>query len=154
MPPPADQPPERPVVRQRLGAYALVRRGDRVLLTRLSSITNASGRWTLPGGGVEHGEHPRDAAVREVVEETGLDVVLGALLDVDSRHFTGRSPDGVLEDFHSVQLVFAATTDDDREPRVVEVDGSSDAAAWVTDAQIRSGTVPVVELVRFALSLG
>lgn len=141
------------VRRQRLGAYAICRRGDAILLTRLSSVTTAAGRWTLPGGGVEHGEHPRDAVVREILEETGLDVVLGDLLDVDSLHFTGRSPVGTLEDYHSVRLVFAATTRDEREPRVVEVDGSSDAAAWVCLADIDSGAVPVVGLVTFALRL-
>lgn len=156
--PPEGSPPAPPdpssVRRQRLGAYALCRRDGAVLLTRLSRLTTAPGWWTLPGGGVEHGEHPRDAVRREVAEETGLDVVLGALLDVDSIHFIGRSPLGVLEDYHSVRLVFAATTDDTREPRVVELDGSSDAAAWVPAIDIASGAVDVVDLVTFAVRLG
>ena len=147
------QEPEVAVRRQRLGAYVVCRRGDAVLLTRLSALTTAPGRWTLPGGGVEHGEHPRDAALREVHEETGLQVRLGRLLDVDSGHFVGRSPRGVLEDYQSVRLVFEAVTEDDAVPRVVEADGSSDAAAWVQRVDIDSGAVDVVDLVRFALGL-
>jgi 8-oxo-dGTP diphosphatase len=37
------------------------------------------GRWTLPGGWVEPGETPEQAVVREIKEETGLDVHVGAV---------------------------------------------------------------------------
>ena len=39
--------------------------------------------WLIPGGVVEEGESPRDACVREVREELGLDVKIGQLLCVD-----------------------------------------------------------------------
>lgn len=38
--------------------------------------------WALPGGFIDYGERPEDAAVREVKEETGLDVELVSLLGV------------------------------------------------------------------------
>lgn len=41
--------------------------------------------WTLPGGGVDHGEDPLDTVIREVAEETGLDAAVERLLGVDSR---------------------------------------------------------------------
>jgi len=100
----------------------------RVLLTRLS---NLDGLWTLPGGGIEVGEHPGQALVREVHEETGLPCTPGRLVDVDSRRFTGHSPGRRLEDFHGIRIIFDATVPLDVEPRVVEVGGSTDAAAWV-----------------------
>jgi ADP-ribose pyrophosphatase YjhB (NUDIX family) len=142
-----------PVKRQRLAAKALIRRGDDVLLARLSSSAVETGRWTLPGGGVDHGESPETALVREVEEETGLVATVRGLLGVEDKHLTGNAPDGRLEDFHAVNLVYEAEVPADREPQVQEVDGTTDAVAWVPVADITSGAVPVTEVVRFALAL-
>jgi 8-oxo-dGTP pyrophosphatase MutT (NUDIX family) len=124
--------------RQRLAAYALLLRDaeqDReVLLTQMSARTRIEGRWTLPGGGVDHGEDPRGAVVREVFEETGLHIRAGRVLDVHSSHFVGPRSDGVVEDYHGVHVIFAATLDPGSvgaTPRVVEEDGSTARAAWV-----------------------
>jgi len=69
--------PSRPLV----GAGAVVFKGPRVLLVMRKYPPNKD-RWAIPGGLVELGERVEDAAVREVKEETGLDVVLEGLLDV------------------------------------------------------------------------
>ena len=139
-----------PFRRQRVAAYALVRRADRVLLTRISARGAHAGEWTLPGGGLDHGESPRDAVAREVEEETGLACTVGDLVDVHDVHFTGTAPTGRHEDFHGVHLVFAASVADE-EPRVVEQDGTTDEVAWVPLADIESGAVPVLDVVRHAL---
>jgi len=142
-----------PVRRQRLSAYALVLRGPDVLLTQLSHDTPAPGAWTLPGGGLDHGEDPRDAVRREVYEETGLRVEPGRLLDVGSRHFVGTAPDGVLEDYHAVRLLFEADPPGDApEPRVVEVGGTTVAVAWVPLGQVVGGQWDVVRTVADALA--
>jgi 8-oxo-dGTP diphosphatase len=142
-----------PVKRQRLAAKALIRRGDSILLARLSAHAVETGRWTLPGGGVDHGESPETALVREAVEEAGVTLTVGALVGVHDLHLTGNAPDGRFEDFHAVNIVYEAAVPDDEEPTVRELDGTTDAVDWIPLADVASGAVPVTDLVRFALAL-
>lgn len=137
---------------QRVAAYALVLRDEQVLLTRISERGFHSGEWTLPGGGVDHGESPRAALEREVLEECGVPCTVGQLLDVHDLHVGGTAPSGRDEDFHGVHLVFEGTVPDDAEPRVAETDGTTDAVAWVPLAEIASGEWPVLDLVSHALA--
>jgi 8-oxo-dGTP pyrophosphatase MutT (NUDIX family) len=123
-------PPER----QRVAAYALLTRDGEVLLTEMSSRTRIEGRWTLPGGGIDHGEDPRAALRREVYEETGLHVEPGRVLDVHATHFVGARADGLVENYHGIHLIFEAEIDPpsrEVEPHVVEEGGSTERAAWV-----------------------
>jgi 8-oxo-dGTP pyrophosphatase MutT (NUDIX family) len=117
---------------QRPAAYAELRDGDRVLLTRLR---DSGGMWTLPGGGIDHGEDPLAAVVREVWEETGLELTPGRLVAVTSKHFTGHAPNGRLEDFHGIRVVYDGTVPRE-EPRVTEVGGSTEAVAWLPLAEV------------------
>jgi 8-oxo-dGTP pyrophosphatase MutT (NUDIX family) len=129
--------PEQTAVRmQRVAAYAIVLAAGRLLLTQLSERTPAPGRWVLPGGGVDHGEAPLDAVVREVYEETGHRLRDVRLLDVGSHRFTGRAPSGRLEDFHGIQVVYSGQVERVLEPRVVEVGGSTSDARWVGLAEL------------------
>jgi 8-oxo-dGTP diphosphatase len=113
--------------RQRLAAYGVLRdeRG-RLLLARASPALTLRGRWFLPGGGVQHGEEPREAVRREIEEESGLAVMVGPLLDVLSDVRT--IPDGT--NLHTVRLVFGV---DSWEGTLrAEVEGTTDAVAWFT----------------------
>ena len=57
---------------------AIIRDGDgRVLL-----VQHVEGRWQVPGGAVDPGEHPVEAAARECREEAGVDVRVGEVLGV------------------------------------------------------------------------
>src|ERR1700750_2679735 len=145
-----------PPRRQRIAAYALLRRRvdgvDEVLLTRMSSKTRIEGRWTLPGGGIDHGEDPRDAVRREVHEETGLHVEPSTVLDVHSTHYTGPRGDGLGEDYPGIHIIFAADVLAESlgvDPHVVEENGSTDLAAWVP---VREATaLPLLSAAQHAL---
>lgn len=135
-----------PRPRTRVAAYALIERGERVLLCRISAqIPTLAGCWTLPGGGLEFGEDPADAVVREVREETGLAVEPTGLVDADSRLLeSGREPRRRL---HHVRLLYRA--------RILggelraEVDGTTDRCAWHTLEEARE--LPAVSLLGVGL---
>lgn len=63
---------------------ALIVKGDRILLVK-RMVQPYKGYWDIPGGFLEAGEHPEDGLVREVREETGLQVkpieILGIFMD-------------------------------------------------------------------------
>ncbi len=85
----------------RVSAYGLVTDDDHLLLCRLSGHLPDAGRWTLPGGGVEFGEHPAAAMVREVEEETGLIVAAAGVVGIDS--FSAEAPD---RNFHGIRIIY------------------------------------------------
>lgn len=64
----------------RLGASIAVFKGDAVLLVERGQ-SPFRGLWSLPGGSIEQGETPREAALRELREETGIEVEIYGLLD-------------------------------------------------------------------------
>src|SRR5690606_21380613 len=136
---------------QRLAAYALIRRDDTLLLTRISRLGHHAGSWTLPGGGVEHGERPVAAVRREVLEECGVEAKVGDLLDVHDVHFHGTAPSGRHGHFPGVHLACEARVPAGVAPRLAEADGTTDEVAWVPIDDIIAGRVPVLEVVVHAL---
>jgi len=116
----------------RVAAYCVcLDADDRLLLTRLNDVTTRPGAWTLPGGGLEFGEHPEAGAVRELREETGLDGRIVELLAVDSFH----RPDTVVhrgESFgphHGIRILYRVEVIGG-ELRHELPGNSSDMAAW------------------------
>lgn len=76
-----------------VASSTLVVRDGRLLLARRAGEPER-GKWDLVGGFIDEGEDPRDAAVREVREETGLDVELERLFGVWTDWY-GDAPNAV-----------------------------------------------------------
>lgn len=129
----------------RIAAYGLVRDADRVLLCRISDqVVVGAGMWTLPGGGLEFGEHPAEGMVREVFEETGLHVRPVRVAEVDS--ISGSLGGGR---FHSIRIIYHVELVGGT--LTAELDGTTDGCEWFTEAEARE--LDVVDLVRVALAL-
>jgi len=121
---------------QRIGAYAVVIRDDALLLTRISALGYPPGWWALPGGGIDQGESPSAALVRELYEETGLVPRSVRLVDVHDVHTVAPGRGDQYEDYHGIHLLYAVDVPADQTPRVVERDGTTDAVRWVELAEL------------------
>ncbi len=142
--------PDRSVTR--VAAYALCVEDGRILLCRIApGYWSGVGQWTLPGGGLDFGEAPRDGALRELTEETGLVGEIIGLADVLS--WSGRwvhPRDGVDEAYHGLLVLYHV--------RIVggdlrdEVGGSTDRAKWFTrrEAEEASLVTTAQEALRLA----
>jgi mutator protein MutT len=60
-------------------AAGIVRDGDRILIARRQDRDHQGGRWEFPGGKRNPGESVEDCLRREMLEEIGLEVVVGPL---------------------------------------------------------------------------
>jgi ADP-ribose pyrophosphatase YjhB (NUDIX family) len=120
--------PEMPLV----GVGAVVQLNNRILLIRRANDPG-KGLWSIPGGLIEVGESLRDAAKREVEEETGVAVEIGDLLDVVENIVHDES--GRVK-FHYVLVDFKAKPVSGD----VEITPSSEAleAGWFTPEEIRN----------------
>lgn len=79
----------------KVAAAVLIEEDDCVLLVR-RAVNPQQGRWTLPAGFIDAGEHPARAAERECLEETGLRVRVTSLLDVLANQEHTRGADIII----------------------------------------------------------
>ena len=111
----------------RLAAYGVIHRDEKILLCRVAPGNLGEGRWTLPGGGLEFGEAPDVAVVREVEEETGLVARITGEPAIHSDTGTWPFSSGPVS-FHTVRFVYPMEIVGGAERR--EVDGSTDELGW------------------------
>jgi ADP-ribose pyrophosphatase YjhB (NUDIX family) len=104
-------------------AGAVVFDGSRRLLMVRRAHDPGRGLWTIPGGRCLEGETTQDACVREVREETGLDVVIGRELGRVARE--GLS--GVVYDITDYECSVAAGS--------VQAGDDAEDARWVSRAE-------------------
>ena len=133
--------------RTRIAAYAVSCDDDgRILLCHISPSVGVGDIWTLPGGGLEFGEPPEVAVLRELFEESGYEGELDGLVGVSDRVFHGV--DGT-DRLHAVRILYRV--------RIVggelrdEPDGSTDTCRWFPPSEARQ--LRLGELARYALDV-
>ena len=130
----------------RIAAYGLVLQDQRILLCRLSEQVAKEdvGRWTLPGGGLDFGEDPAEAMMRELREETGLDVRPLGLAGVNSVFIQNEE-----HDFQGIRIIYHAALIGGTLTN--ELDGSTDLCAWWSYEEAKN--LPLVDLTEIGLEL-
>jgi phosphatase NudJ len=113
----------------------VVRWGRRFLLTQERKYGST---WSIPGGRVEPGESLQAAAIREVLEETGVPVKLDGVLRVE--HTPGESS-------ARIRVIFIGSPLDDTPPKTMP-DDESLGAAYLTLDEVRDRPLRGAELGR------
>jgi ADP-ribose pyrophosphatase YjhB (NUDIX family) len=130
----------------RVAAYAVIIEDGRLLLSRWLGPDRPM--WILPGGGVDHGEDPYRAVIREVFEETGYHAEVDRLLGIQNVHGP-LERNGVQVDYHRLRIMYEAHVIGGE--LTFEVDGSTDQAAWFPLDEVPD--LDHVESVDYALEL-
>src|SRR5215469_18801492 len=136
--------PEHPFI----GVGAVIVRGDKALLVRRATEP-LKDEWSVPGGVLELGEKLRIGAAREALEETGLTVDVGEVLDVFDSIFSDA--DGRTQ-YHFVLIDFLCR------PIAGEAKAGSDVSdvRWVTENELAGLKLrdSIVNVVRKGLASG
>jgi|SRR5205807_6082553 len=116
--------PDRPIV----GVGAVIVEQNRVLLARRGNPPRA-GQWSLPGGVVELGETLRAATEREALEETGLIVDVGEVVEVLDRIIPGKNG---APQYHYVLVDFLCA----RREGELRAGGDAAEVAWASEEEL------------------
>ncbi|MCK5737769.1 NUDIX hydrolase [bacterium] len=125
-------------------AVAVVVQNKRKILLIRRGRPPKKNSWAIPGGLVELGESIRDAAIREVREECGLEIKLDGILDVVD--FIEKDPNGTIK-YHYVITDFAASY----VSGVIVAGDDAAEAAWVTADKLIH--YPIPEIIRHIIEL-
>jgi 8-oxo-dGTP diphosphatase len=106
----------------------------RVLLTQRKAGTHLAGAWEFPGGKVKPGEDPRDALVRELTEELGIDTRVGEVLEVTFHRYAERA----------VLLIFYRAERRPHSPAPQALDTAG--FRWSTAAELDESTFPPADV--------
>ena len=135
----------RPRQRTTVRSYGVLVDDGRVVLVRSSNPHHDPPLWWLPGGGIDFGEAPEEALIREFAEETGLIVNAPHLVGVTSDE--RRRDNG--ERLHTVRILYTVrlTGGSLRD----EAAGTTDLARWFQLAEVDD--VNLADYARRALEL-
>ncbi len=88
-----------------IGAYGVFIKNKKIVLIR-KARGGYTGKFDLPGGGIEHEETPLEALFREVNEEAGLIVTSYKLIDAISTNIVWQMTSDTLEDLHHFGILY------------------------------------------------
>jgi 8-oxo-dGTP diphosphatase len=130
----------------KLGVGAVVFRDDKILLVQIN-YGPSKGYWILPGGRVENGELLQDALIREVLEETNLNVSFEGILAVRQRILANGN-------FDIFFMCLCKLTSETNEPKLPDSDELLAVKFWSVDEALASANVrPVTkEAIKMARS--
>jgi len=118
------QYPKKPVV----GVGAIILDGDQILLEKRKNAPS-KGKWTVPGGLVDLGESMEQAVIREVKEETSLEVYDPRLVDVVN--YISLDEKGAVM-YHYVIVDYLVTVKDGK----LKAASDADALKWVPFSEV------------------
>jgi 8-oxo-dGTP diphosphatase len=130
--------------RTRISAYAILIDAGKILLCRCSPGSDPAGFWTLPGGGIDFGEDPAAAVVREVSEETGFDIAVGTIITINSK---AHHANGI--DHHAIRILYDAKIIGGE--LTSEINGSTDLAEWLPLHEIAK--YPLADIAELAVKI-
>lgn len=90
---------------QEISVYVVIQRAHQILLVQKSSGPN-KGLWDLPGGKIQFGESPDTTLIREVLEETGLEIDEVHYLKSDAQVIHYTDPNLGKMTMHLVGFIF------------------------------------------------
>ncbi len=101
---------------------AVIRKEKKILVAKRSESKNSGGLWEFPGGKVESGEEPKQALIREIIEE------LDCVIRLDT--FLGRSEVSIGSKTIEMSLFDARI--DSGQPKAIE----HEEIRWITKDQL------------------
>lgn len=90
---------------QEISVYGVIVRDHQILLVQKSNGPN-KGLWDLPGGKIQFGESPDTTLIREVLEETGLEIGEVSYLKSDAQVINYTDPERGKMTLHLVGFIF------------------------------------------------
>jgi len=114
---------------------AVIERDGRILITRRPEGSHLAGLWEFPGGKRRPGETPEEALRREIIEELGAAVSVGASIDTVEWEYPGRR---MRLSFYRCSLT--------GEPRALE----GQELAWALPEELRRYDFPPADAVLIA----